>query len=266
MKSIKENFEANLYDGSSPVKDDNVEAVTSIAHKAALEDSKKKYQAIKKDFKKQSDDLKDFIKSNHDRKNEGDKKAMRKLVLDESLFEHFNDDPNTYEDIFRILENIEFVAHESMEMDDEEMTPKMMRQTYDVLEDSLKELQERVEELEARDDVDEACKRPKKSAKKTNLKEAKEEKDLWELVYDELCGDIRAQDAPDRRFKVNKSARYSDGDMSFSGNKIMIHKDTEKELEFANKVANEYKVDIVIKENKGRFAPAKYSAILTIPM
>ena len=159
MKRIKENFEANLYDGSSPVKDDNVEAVTSIAHKAALEDSKKKYQAIKKDFKKQSDDLKDFIKSNHDRKNEGDKKAMRKLVLDESLFEHFNDDPNTYEDIFRILENIEFVAHESMEMDDEDMTPKMMRQTYDVLEDSLKELQERVEELEARDDVDESCKR-----------------------------------------------------------------------------------------------------------
>ena len=46
----------------------------------------------------------------------------------------------------------------------------------------------------------------------------------------------------------------------------MIHKDTEKELEFANKVANEYKVDVVTKENKGRFAPAKYSAILTIPM
>ena len=266
MKIISENFEANLYDGSSPVKDVDVEAVTSVAHKAALEDSKKKYQAIKKDFKKQSDDLKDFIKDNHNRKNEGDKKAMRKLVLDEGLFEHYNDDPDMYQDIFRILENIEFVAHETMEMNDEEMTPKMMRQTYDVLEDNLKELQERVEDLEARDDVDEACKRSKKSTKKTNLKEAKEEKDLWELVYDELCGDIRAQDAPDRRFSVNKSVRYSDEEMSFDDNKIMIHKDTEKELEFAKKVANEYKVDVVIKENKGKFAPAKYSAIITIPM
>lgn len=266
MKIIKENFEANLYDGSSPVKDVDVEAVTSVAHKAALEDSKKKYQAIKKDFKKQSDDLKDFIEDNHDRKNEGDKKAMRKLVLDESLFEHYNDDPDIYQDIFRILENIEFVAHETMEMDDKDMTPKMMRQSYDVLEDNLKELQERVEDLEARDDVDEACEGAKKSTNKTNLKEAKEEKDLWELVYDELCGDIRAQDAPDRRFRVNKSARYSDEEMSFDDNKIMVHKDTEKELEFAKKVADEYKVDIVIKENKGKFAPAKYSAIITIPM
>lgn len=97
-----------------------------------------------------------------------------------------------------------------------------------------------------------------KPTKHVTLKEAKEETDLWTLVYNELCGDIRAQDAPERRFKVGKNTRYQDSNMSFDDATISIHSDDVKDFEFAKKVANEYGVKYEILKAKNRYAPKKY--------
>ena len=68
------------------------------------------------------------------------------------------------------------------------------------------------------------------------------EKDLWTSIYNELNGDIKRLDAKTRRFVRKPSERYSEKDLSTSGDIITVYANDRERLDFAKEVAEEYGV------------------------
>lgn len=85
------------------------------------------------------------------------------------------------------------------------------------------------------------------------------EKDLWTSIYNELNGDIKRLDARTRRFAKKPSERYSENDLSTSGDIITVYADENERLDFAREVAEEYGVEYKVTEHTSRYAPAKFS-------
>lgn len=73
-----------------------------------------------------------------------------------AITEHYDDSPENYDNASRVLDNIEFVAKETGELDDEDWTKDMMQQTVNVLDDSVKELQDIVDNLPTAASVNES--------------------------------------------------------------------------------------------------------------
>ncbi len=73
-----------------------------------------------------------------------------------TITEHYDDSPENYDNASRVLDNIEFVARETGELDDEDWTKDMMQQTVNVLDDSVKELQDIVNNLPTAASVNES--------------------------------------------------------------------------------------------------------------
>ena len=67
------------------------------------------------------------------------------------------------------------------------------------------------------------------------------EKDLWTSIYNELNGDMKRLDAKTRRFVRKPSERYSEKDLSTSGDIITVYANDSERLDFAKEVAEECK-------------------------
>lgn len=85
------------------------------------------------------------------------------------------------------------------------------------------------------------------------------EKDLWTSIYNELNGDIKRLDAKTRRFVRKPSERYSEKDLSTSGDIITVYANDSERLDFAREVAEEYGVKYNVTEHTSRYAPARFS-------
>ena len=85
------------------------------------------------------------------------------------------------------------------------------------------------------------------------------EKDLWTSIYNELNGDIKRLDAKTRRFVRKPSERYSEKDLSTSGDIITVYANDSERLDFAKEVAEEYGVKYNVTEHTSRYAPARFS-------
>lgn len=85
------------------------------------------------------------------------------------------------------------------------------------------------------------------------------EKDLWTSIYNELNGDIKRLDAKTRRFVRKPSERYSEKDLSTSGDIITVYANDSERLNFAREVAEEYGVKYNVTEHTSRYAPARFS-------
>lgn len=129
-----------------------VEAVDPT-YNDAINSHKKIKDNLEDVFKEQEKEKEKFIKDNEktELKVKGTKE-MKKLKLSESLFEDYNDDPNTYQDIFNVLDNIQHLVSSTMEWSDEEWTVDNTKQTRDMLHDEINRLTELVHILDRRND------------------------------------------------------------------------------------------------------------------
>lgn len=117
----------------------------------AKDDSENIDARIKSAFAEQDKIVDEFIKDQEDESRfvEADKKyEPKKLTLSESLFEDYNDEPDTYNRIFEILDNIAHVSQASMDWTDEEWTKEAVAQTAEIIDENVKELNQIVDTLE----------------------------------------------------------------------------------------------------------------------
>ena len=132
--------------------DEPVEAVDPT-YNDAINSHKELKDKLEDDFKEQNKNTEDFVKENGktELKVEGTKE-MKKMKLSESLFEDYNEDPNTYQDIFNVLDNIQHLVNSTMEWSDEDWTVDNTKQTRDMLHDEMNRLTELVHILDRRHD------------------------------------------------------------------------------------------------------------------
>ncbi len=194
-------------------------------------------------------------------------KEMKKLKLSEGVFksvrEHYDDDPDTYGEIFRVLDNMEHIINYINELSDEEFTYADMKQSYDVLEEAMDEFEGYLEELERaerRNNVTEAIAEPPVRDNEWKLRDIRNNKDIWSDIYNELCGDIKSLEAPHRKLGTKPSDRYDSYSVapSHRDDSIRVNADDESQLEFAKEVADTYGVDYRIIEHTSRYAPYRY--------
>lgn len=155
MKMCKLNEELLRVDGleeKEKLVKEPVEAVDPT-YNDAINSHKELKDKLEDDFKEQEKETEKFIKENEktELKVKGTKE-MKKMKLSESLFEDYNDDPNTYQDIFNVLDNIQHLVSSTMEWSDEDWTVDNTKQTRDMLHDEMNRLTELVHILDRRND------------------------------------------------------------------------------------------------------------------
>lgn len=205
-------------------------------------------------------------------------KDMKKLRLSEDMFksvrEHYDDAPEQYQDIFRIVDNMEHIIDYISDLSDEDMTYEDMAQSYDVLEDSLREFRDNLDKIKGNGAKNDNIKKtpPKKESvgnaawnalgdrnAKWADKDRKNNRDTWSCIYNELNGEIKDVEASYRRFDRKPKERYKDASLSFDGETIIVNANTAEELAFARQVAQEYGVQFEIVENTSRWASHRFS-------
>lgn len=117
---------------------------------AAKKDSSDIDDRMELNFKEQDELVAEFIEEQEDkaRFTKADERyTPAKLTLSESLFEDYNDDPDTYNRVFEILDNIAHVSQSSMDWTDEEWTKENTKQIADIIDENNDELQQLVNRL-----------------------------------------------------------------------------------------------------------------------
>ena len=155
MKMCKLNEELLRVDGleeKEKLVKEPVEAVDPT-YNDAINSHKELKDKLEDDFKEQEKETEKFIEENEktELKVKGTKE-MKKMKLSESLFEDYNDNPNTYQDIFNVLDNIQHLVSSTMEWSDEDWTVDNTKQTRDMLHDEMNRLTELVHILDRRND------------------------------------------------------------------------------------------------------------------
>lgn len=200
-------------------------------------------------------------------------KEMKKLKLAEDMFrnvrEHYDDAPDTYQNIFRIVDNMEHIINYINELSDEEMTYEDMQQSYDVLEGELSDFSDCLFELRASErrkgTVKEAVATPTRTRKDWELQDKRNNKDIWSDIYNELV-DMKDLETPHRQLKKTPKQRYS-GAWDESGvrvapsrtdDAIVVYADEESQLDHAKEVADTYGVEFTVREHTSRYAQARF--------
>ena len=198
---------------------------------------------------------------------------MKKLKLSEDMFrnirEHYEDAPDTYQNIFRIVDNMEHIINYINELSDEEMTYEDMQQSYDVLEGELSDFSDCLFELRASErrkgSVKEAVATPVRTRKDWELQDKRNNKDIWSDIYNELV-DMKDIETPHRQLKKSPKHRYSGGwdeegvrvAPSRTDDAIVVYADDESQLVHAKEVADAYGVEFTIREHTSRYAEARF--------
>lgn len=206
-------------------------------------------------------------------------KGMKKLKLAEDMFrnvrEHYDDAKYQYDQIFRVIDNMEHIINYISNLTDEELTYEDMQQSYNVLDDAMREFEDYLFEI--------------KAGEKKGLKEATGVMDYdkidttgfsrkdWERLDKQLNKDIRADiynelvdmkdiETPHRQLKKTPKQRYSgvwdeDGVRvapSRTDDAIVVYADEERQLDHAKEVAETYGVEFTVREHTSRYAQARF--------
>jgi DNA-dependent RNA polymerase auxiliary subunit epsilon len=201
--------------------------------------------------------------------------AMKKLKLSEGVFknmrEHYDDAKDAYSNIFRILDNMEYIINYINELPDEELTYEDMSQSYIVLEEALDEFKEYLEEIGMAEkrSMKEAVAVDDQPATRSDwgLMDKRNNKDLWSDIYNELV-DIKDLETPHRRLKRSPKQRYSsgfEGDVRVGASRdggIVVKANDASQLDFAKEVAETYGVDWRVVEHTSIYADPKFELFI----
>lgn len=204
-------------------------------------------------------------------------KDMKKLKLSEDMFksvrEHMNDAPEAYDNIFRVIGNMEHIINYISELDEEELTYEDMKQSYDVLNDAMAEFEDYLFEIKEGERRNGNLKEDAAvmDRKAWEVQDKRNNKDMWSDIYNELVG-MKGIEAPHRRLKTNDRYKASWGDnpdesdairvgASWDGG-IVVKAEEESALDFAKEVAETYGVEWRMKEHTSRYADAKFELFI----
>lgn len=204
-------------------------------------------------------------------------KDMKKLKLSEDMFravrEHMNDAPEAYDNIFRVIGNMEHILNYISELTEEELTYEDMQQSYNVLDDAMREFEDYLFEIKAGERKNGTLKESSAvmDRKSWELKDKRNNKDTWSDIYNELVG-IKGIEAPHRRLKTNDRYKASWGDNPEESDAIrvgasrdggiVVKAEEMSALDFAKEVAETYGVEWRVKEHTSRYADAKYELFI----
>lgn len=204
-------------------------------------------------------------------------KEMKKLKLAEDMFrpvrEHMNDAPEAYDNIFRVISNMEHIINYISDLTEEELTYADMKQSYDVLDDAMREFEDYLFEIKEGERRNGTLKEHTAvmDRKSWELQDKKNNKDMWSDIYNELVG-MKGIEAPHRRLKTNDRYKASWGDNPDEseairvgaawGGGIVVKAEEESALDFAKEVAETYGVEWKMKEHTSRYADAKFELFI----
>ena len=198
-------------------------------------------------------------------------KELKKLKLSESAFkrvrEEMNDAPEAYSGIFRVLDNMEHIIGYISELSDEELNYADMQQSYNILEDSLGEIEDYLFEIKEAERRNGTLKEDVAVMDRQSwgLQDKRNNKDIWSDIYNELV-DMKDLETPHRKLKRTPKQRYSgawdEGGVrvapSRTDDAIVVKADEESQLDFAKEVADAYGVEFTVREFTSRYADAKF--------
>ena len=202
-------------------------------------------------------------------------KEMKKLKLAEDMFrpvrESMADAPESYEGIFRVIDNMEHIINYINELEEEDMSYEDMQQSYNVLDDSMREFEDYLFEIKEAERRNGSLKEDTAvmDRKGWELQDKRNNKDVWSDIYNELV-DMKSIEAPHRQIKNGNAQRYK-GSWDFANSLrvgasrdggIVVKADDLSELDFAKEVAETYGVEWRIKEHTSRYADAKYELFI----
>lgn len=204
-------------------------------------------------------------------------KELKKLKLSESAFkgvrEEMADAPEAYNGIFRVIDNMEHIIGYISELSEEELNYSDMKQSYNILEDSLGEFEDYLFEIKEAERKNGTLKEDATvmDRKDWELIDKRNNKDIWSDIYNELVG-MKGIEAPHRRLKTNDRYKASWGDnpdeseavrvgISWDGG-IVVKADDMNSLDFAKEVAETYGVEWRVKEHTSRYADSRYELII----
>ena len=198
---------------------------------------------------------------------------MKKLKLAEDMFrpvrEEMADAPESYDGIFRVIDNMEHILNYISELSDEELSYADMQQSYNVLDDSMREFEDylfEIKEAERRNGtLQEAT--AVMDRKTWELQDKRNNKDIWSDIYNELV-DMKSLETPHRKMKSAKRYKSSWEEAnairvgaSRDGG-IVVKAEELSDLDFAKEVAETYGVEWKVKEHTSRYADSKYELII----
>lgn len=251
-----------------------IDGAVSPVYADALNVHKKKEKEIEKALKDKKPELKKpFTGTKGNTTIMPKTKEMKKLKLSEDLFkparlkEHYDDCPDAYQGIFRVLDNMEHIINYISELTDEELTYEDMKQSYDVLEEAMLEFADYLDEIQSAESANESLKEDtavleRPATKKRGGKGRASVADIWDRIYCELNGDIKGIEATNRQLQVKPRDRYSDGDLKFRDSTIIVQGNSHDDLAFGRRVANIYGVQTEVKEHTSRYAPYRYELLI----
>jgi hypothetical protein len=220
-------------------------------------------------------------------------KELKKLKLSESAFRSVKEEmanaPESYNGIFRVLDNMEHIISYISELDEEELNYEDMQQSYNILEDSLGEFEDylyEIKEAERKKNIKEATvindttdveepkaeEKPKvKTRKDWEFMDKRNNKDIWSDIYNELVN-MKGLESPHRRLKSNNRYKGSWGDNPEESDAIrvgasrdggiVVKSEEMSALDFAKEVAETYGVEWKVKEHTSRYADAKFELFI----
>ena len=200
-------------------------------------------------------------------------KDMKKLKLSEEMFksvrEHMNDAPEAYDNIFRVIDNMEHIINYISDLSEEELTYEDMAQSYDVLDDAMREFEDYLFEIQEGERRNGSLKEGAAvvDRKGWDLQDKRNNKDIWSDVYNELV-DMKSLETPHRR--MGKRSRYKASwedanDVRVGASRdggIVVKAEELSDLDFAKEVAETYGVEWVVREHTSRYRDSKYELII----
>lgn len=182
-------------------------------------------------------------------------KELKKLRLAEDMFRSIRENATgETQELFDAIDDIEKTIEFISNMTDEQVTYEEMVSAYEDLEGFLKRFKQCVDAMKSTNEA--VIEAP---AVNWARKDLEYNKDIWTCIYNELNGEIRAQDAQFRRFNVGAGNRYGNANISIDGEAIIVNVHNEADLDFAKQVADEYGVEFEVREHTSIYAPYRFS-------
>ena len=257
---LKDDMKTNLDIPDGEIK---IDGIVNPTYANAINVHQKKKKEVEKELKDKKPELKKpFLGTKGTTTIMPKTKEMKKLKLAESAFksvrEHYEDAPEAYQQIFRVLDNMEHIINYINELDDAEFTYTDMKQSYDVLEESMSEFADYLEEIKKAEGIKEDLEEV--PTKKTGRRGRVSTADIWDRILAELDGTQKSIEAKNRIIDVPSDERYSYEQIGVGrdGDYIRVNVNDEADLEFGFRVANAYGVRAEVREHTSIYAKDKY--------
>lgn len=270
----------------------DIDGQTPIVYADAINKHQENNEQLKDSFKEHDKNTEEFIEQNDKRelKPKGTE-PMKKLKLEESLFESYTVEPELHKQAIDISDYLEAFMNSEAFLDNDyfdDEDREAMGKTFDALNDFAHAYSTIMNDKNVSESVEKCpgCKKEVCECEKKELEEGTETKtrvrdpepdwfdysdtDLWLQVYDELDGTLKDEGGKGtvhRQLKAKRGERYTQI-FPYGEEDIVIYETSPERFDFAKKVADFYGVkyeEPQMDKNKSTNSYYKWFMVIRIP-